>query len=129
MTRRVYLYFAVTFVLGTILGAAGVYYYGWSSGHWHHSFNRERAVARLKNKLHLDEQQEQQVRQIFDEGAEKIRDLQNQTAPQFQALREETRNRIRAILNSDQAKKFDELVKEIDERHRRHASPPPHPPR
>jgi len=105
--------------LGIVLGGAGIYYYGWSTGHWHRGFNRDRAVARLKNNLHLDDTQVQQVRLIMDDGAQKMHDLQRQVDPQFQALREEARNRIRAILTPDQIKKFDELMKQIDERRRR----------
>jgi len=129
MTRRVYFYFFVTFILGAVLGGVGVYYYGWATGHWHRGFNRDRAIARLKNTLGLDDHQVQEIGQIFDDGSQKMRELQRQAEPQFQALREETRNRIRAVLNSEQVKKFDALMKEIDERHRRRGPPPPPPPR
>jgi Spy/CpxP family protein refolding chaperone len=132
MTRRVYLYFAVTFLLGVILGGGAVYYFGWSTGRWHHRFTKDRAVARLKKALDLSDAQVQQVSRIFDETAQKMRDLGKQDEPQFRAIREEARNRIRQVLNPDQVKKFDVLVKRIDERHRRHGPPPepaPGPPR
>ena len=125
MNRRVYLYFALTFLLGSILGGAALYYYGWSTGRWHRGFNKDHAVARLKKALDLSDAQVQQVSQIFDETSQKMRDLQKQIDPQFRGLREEARNRIRQILNPEQVKKFDELVKQIDERHRRHGPPPP----
>ncbi|MGD1156285.1 MAG: hypothetical protein ABSA41_10695 [Terriglobia bacterium] len=125
MTRRVYLYFAVTFLLGVILGGVGVYYFGWSTGRWHRGLNKDRAVARLKKALDLSDAQVQQVSQIFDETSQKMRDLQKQIDPQFRGLREEARSRIRQILNPEQVKKFDELVKQMDERHRRHGPPPP----
>jgi len=127
----VYLYFAVTFLLGGILGGGGVYYFGWSTGRWHRGFSKERAVRRLKKVLNLSDTQIQQVGQIFDDSAEKMRDMQKQAEPQFQVIRDETRRRIRQILTTDQAAKFDELVKQIDERHRRHGPPPlpPPPPR
>jgi Spy/CpxP family protein refolding chaperone len=129
MTRRVYLYFAVTFLLGIILGGVGVYYFGWSTGRWHRGLNKDRAVARLKKALDLSDAQVQQVSQIFDETSQKMRDLQKQIDPQFRGLREEARNRIRQILNPEQVKKFDELMKRMDERRRRHGPPPPVPPR
>jgi hypothetical protein len=125
MTRRVYFYFVATFLLGAVLGGAGVFYYGWTSGHWHRGFDRNRAVTRLKNNLGLDDNQVQQVQQILDDGFHRMRELQKQSEPQFQALREDTRNRIRAILNSEQVKKFDALVKEMDERRHRMGPPPP----
>ena len=89
-------------------------------------FNKDRAVAHLKKVLNLSDAQIQQVGQIFDEAAQKMADLQKQLDPQSQAIHMETRARIRQILNPDQAKKFDELVRQIDERHKRRGSSPPH---
>jgi Spy/CpxP family protein refolding chaperone len=130
MTRRVYLYFAVTVILGAILGGVGVCYYLWYTGHLQHhgGFNKEHAVAHLKKALNLSDAQAQQVGQIFDETSQKIKELQRQIDPQFRAIHQETRTRIRQILNSDQAKKFDEYVRAMDERHRRRGSTPPPPP-
>jgi len=127
MSRRVYLYFAVTFLLGIVLGGTGVYCYAWYTGHWHHGFNKDRAVARLKSSLQLDDGEVQQIRQIFDDASLKMRDLQQQTAPQYQALREDTRNRIRGVLDAEQAKKFDEIMKQIDARRRRLGTTVPSP--
>jgi len=129
MTRRIYLYFFVTIILGGILGGVGVYYFLWETGRLTHrgGFNRDRAVAHLKKVLNLSDAQTQQIGQIFDESSQKTRDLQKQIDPQFQAIHLETRAHIRQILNPDQAKKFDEYVRQIDERHRQHGPPPPPP--
>ena len=128
MNRRVYLYFALTFLLGSILGGAALYYYGWSTGRWHRGFNPERAVRHLKKELNLSDTQVQQVSQIFGETSQKMRDLQKQVDPQFQALHEETRNRIRQVLSPEQVKKFDDLMRQMDERRRRRGPRPPPPP-
>ena len=127
MTRRVYIYFTVTFVLGVALGGLGVYYFLWSSGRIaHRGFNKERTLSHLKKELNLSDSQVQQISQIFDEGSQKIKEIQNQTDPQVQAIHQENRNRIRQVLSPDQVKKFDELVRQIDERRkRRQVSPPP----
>jgi Spy/CpxP family protein refolding chaperone len=127
MTRRIYLYFAVTVILGAILGGVGVYYYLWHSGRLQHpsGFNKARALAHLKKELNLTDAQSQQISQIFDETSQKVRDLQKQIDPQVHALHMETRSRIRQILNPDQAKKFDEHVRQIDERRRLRGSMPP----
>ncbi len=123
MTRRVYLYFALTFILGIIIGGSGVYYYAWSTG-WRRGFNRERVVNHFKTELGLSDSQVQQLRQILEETREKFGEIQKQMDPQFQAVREDSRNRIRKILNPQQVTKFDEMVKKWDERHRQ---PRPHP--
>jgi Spy/CpxP family protein refolding chaperone len=130
MTRRVYLYFVATIVLGAILGGAGVYYFLWHTGRLQHpgGFNKDRAVARLKKVLDLSDAQTQEIGRIFDESSQKMADLQKQVDPQFQAIHLETRARIRQVLNPDQAGKFDDFVREIDERHKRRGPPPPPPP-
>jgi len=129
MTRRVYFYFVATIVLGAILGGAGAYYFLWNTGRLqrHGGFNRERAVAHLKRDLNLSDAQAQQVGQIFDDSSAKVRDLQKQMEPQFEVIHQETRARIRQVLNPDQAKKFDDMVRAIDARHRRQGAPPPPP--
>jgi len=130
MTRRVYLYFIVTITLGAILGGVGVYYFLWYTGRLQHTrFNKDHAVAHLKKVLNLSDVQTQQLGQIFDESSQKTRDLQKQIDPQFQAIYLEGRAHIRQTLNPDQAKKFDDWVRQIDERRRRRGpSPPPPPP-
>jgi Spy/CpxP family protein refolding chaperone len=129
MTRRAYVYFMVTIILGAILGGLGIYYWLWSTGRLQHhgGFNKDRAVAHLKKDLNLTDDQAQQVGRIFDEASQKVRDLQKQIDPQFEAIHQETRARIRQVLNPDQAKKFDELVRAMDARHRRGGSPSPPP--
>jgi hypothetical protein len=126
MTRRVYLYFTLTFVLGIILGSGGEYYFMWSTGRMsHRGFSKDRAVAHFKKELNLSADQVQQISGIFDDTSQKVRELQKQTEPQFQALHQDTRGRIRQILNPDQVTKFDALMRQVDERHKRHPGPPP----
>ncbi len=119
----------MTIILGAVLGGVGAYYFLWSTGRLQHheGFNKDRAVAHLKKNLNLSDAQVQQVGQIFDEASQKVKDLQKQIDPQFQAIHLETRARIRQILNPDQAKKFDEFVRAIDARHKREGPPPPPP--
>ena len=127
MSRRVYLYFAVTILLGATLGGSGIYYFLWHTGRLHPpgGFNKDHAVAHLRKNLNLSDAQAQQVGQIFDEASQKVRDLQKQIDPQFQAIHQETRARIRQILDPEQAKKFDELIRAVDERHKRRGPAPP----
>jgi Spy/CpxP family protein refolding chaperone len=117
MTRRVYVYFALTFLLGLIAGSAGAFFYAWNSGHWRRGgFDAKRVVTHLKQELNLNDQQAQQVTEILVDAGKKYADLQKQVEPQFTAIREETRTRIRQILTPDQVTKFNELVRRVDER-------------
>ena len=123
MTRRAYIYFALTFLLGVIVGGVGVFYYTWHTGHWHRGFSRERVVRHLKRELNLTDAQVQQLNQIMDDAGAKHRQLQQQVEPQFQVLHEDTQNRIRQILNPDQLQKFNEMVRQREERARQHKGP------
>jgi flagellar biosynthesis chaperone FliJ len=119
MSRRAYLYFALTFLLGAIIGGACVYYYTWSTGHWHRPFNRQSFVSRLKGELNLSDTQVPQLEQILEGSTKKFRAAQQQAAAKLDAIRQETRNNIRQILSPQQTQEFDELVRRWDERMKR----------
>jgi flagellar biosynthesis chaperone FliJ len=116
MRGRAYIYFALTFLLGVIVGGACVYYYAWGTGRWHRPFNRQNFVRRLKGDLNLSDTQVSQLEQILDSSLSKLRSAQQQSDAQFNAIREETRNAIRQILSPQQIQKFDELVRRWDAR-------------
>lgn len=119
MTRRVYLYFALTFLLGAVVGSVGLLFYGWYSGHWHHHFDKGRIVRRLTRELDLTEPQAQQLNAILDDYTKKREELEKQVGPQYEALREANRNRVRQILTPDQLAKFNELIRRHDERRKK----------
>jgi len=119
MSRRAYLYFALTFLLGVVVGGASVYYYAWSTGRWHRPFNRQSFVQRVKSELNLSDTQVPQLEQILEGSTSRFRAAQQQSDAQLNAIRQETRNQIRQILTPEQSQKFDELVRRWDERRRR----------
>jgi len=119
MSRRAYLYFVLTFLLGVIVGGTCVYYYAWSTGHWRRPFNRQSFVRRLKGELGLSEAQVTQLERILDGSISRFRSAQQQADAQADAMRQETRNEIRQILTPQQSEKFDELVRRWDERRKR----------
>jgi len=119
MSRRAYLYFALTFFLGVIVGGTCTYYYAWNTGHWHRPFNRQNFVRRLKGELDLSDTQVTQLEQILDGSMSKFRSAQQQSDAQLNAVREETRNAIRQILTPQQGQQFEELVRRWDGRRRR----------
>jgi len=119
MSRRVYFYFALTFLLGVIVGATCVYRYAWSTGHWHRPFNKSNFISHLKKDLNLSDPQVQQVGEIIDGSTKKFETAQQQSASQLNAIRQETRGQIRQILSPEQTQKFDEIVRRWDERRKR----------
>lgn len=121
MSRRAYLYFVLTFVLGLIVGGAATIFFLWHSGIVRpHRPDEKHIVQFLKKELSLDDAQTQQVDQILLDTDQKNKQVQQQTQPQYEAIRAEGRDRIRKILNPDQLAKFNQLVTRIDARRRAH---------
>jgi len=119
MSRRAYIYFALTFLLGVVAGGTCVYYYAWSTGHWHRPFNRQSFVERLKNDLDLSDAQLPKLQQIVEGSTVRAGTAQQQCDAQLNAIRQDTRSQIRQILSPEQSQKFDELVRRWDERRKR----------
>jgi len=110
----------VTFVLGVVVGGCGVFFYAWYSGHWHRQFERQRVVRRLTRELRLSDPQVHQVDQILADTAKSYSELHKQVYPQFDAIRGQARDRIRQILAPEQVARFNEMVRQADERRRQH---------
>ena len=128
MTRKAYLYFVLTFVYGVIAGAGGLLVYSWYSGHWTRRFHRPdpREIAqRMTRDLDLTPDQTRQLTDIINDSFQKHRVLDQQVGQEYQALRTDTRARIRKILNPAQQEKFDELARRFEQRRQQ---PPPGPP-
>ena len=119
MRGRAYIYFALTFLLGVILGGACLYYFAWSTGHWHRPFNRQSFVRHLKADLNLSDAQVLQLERILESSTSRFTSAQQQSDAQLNAIRQETRDAIRQILSPQQIQKFDELARRWDERRRR----------
>jgi Spy/CpxP family protein refolding chaperone len=128
MTRRVYIYFILTFLLGLTLGGAGTFFFTWYTGHWHMRFDPQRIVDHMRRDLKLSDNQVQQLRQIMDETDAKFKELRKQSSPAFDNIRHEMRDRIRRILTPEQIVKFDEIVRRHEAREKGRMGPPPPPP-
>jgi Spy/CpxP family protein refolding chaperone len=122
MKQRAYLYFVLTFLLGVVIGAVGLYLYAWYGGHWHQRVARGQFVQDLTRQLKLTDQQARELTRIMNDSRKKYDQLHSQVRPQFEALRNETDDEIRQILTPDQVSKFNELVREW---RARGLSPPP----
>jgi hypothetical protein len=110
MTRRAYIYFVITFVIGLIVGGWGVYYYARSSGTWRHSFNENALIHNWAKRLEMTPSQVKEFRSIIDDHIKAHRALNKEFAPKYEALHRDTGNRIRGILTPQQVKKFDSII-------------------
>jgi Spy/CpxP family protein refolding chaperone len=128
-TRRVWIYFALTFLLGVLAGGAGSFFYGWRMmGPQGGAARRERILRHMTRDLDLNDAQVTQTRAIMEETGNKIQELRKQHRPEFDAIRAESHERIRKVLTPQQAVKFEEMVKKFEERRKQGDAPPPPPP-
>jgi len=130
-TRRVYVYFAATFLLGVLAGGAGMLFYGWRMGPPKGEGVRERILDRMTRRLDLNPSQVEQIRAIMEHTGRRIDLLRRQHSPEYDAVRAEARDEMRKVLTPEQAVKFDEMVKKFEEHHKRldqRRGPPPPPP-
>jgi len=87
-------------------------------------------VDGMARELKLDAQQKESLKTIFGQSRDQYHALNQQFRPQYEALneqykprfetiRDETDNKIRKILRSDQRERFEEFLKKV------HSAPPP----
>lgn len=112
MTRRAYVYFVVTFIIGVLLGGLGVYTFAWNSGRWRRHWNETVALRNMQKQLDLSPQQVQQLRSIWDKGIQDNRNLTKQLHPQYEAIHQRVDDLTRKILSPAQVKEFDQILAE-----------------
>jgi hypothetical protein len=123
ITRRAYLYFVLTFVLGIVVGGGGLFFYALETGAWHRPYSRERVVKGLIRDVGLSPAQTTQLQIILEESGKQRHIVEDQMNRQFDELREQARNRIRQMLNPEQLIKFNEIAHRHDEERRRMKRP------
>jgi len=115
---------AVVFLLGLIIGGLGTHYWqvraaGDNSKHSLADLNRKPTHAEILNQLthdlSLTDDQQKQVSTIMDDVHSRMRSLDDQHKPEYDALRAEGRQRIRAVLTEEQQPKYTEFTKQLDE--------------
>ena len=64
---------------------------------------------RMANYLGLDQDQRAQIQKISEETRNQFRELSAKTEPQFKAIEESSRDKVLAVLNEDQRRKYKEF--------------------
>jgi len=79
-------------------------------------------IKRMNEQVGLASDQQEQIKKILDETSEKYRELRKEMdpaiknfEPRFNAVREESRDRIRALLTPEQLPKYEKMVEKHDE--------------
>lgn len=112
----------LTFVMGGVAGAASFYLYqnyvairNTRSGSQPSS---QGITGVLGNYLALDAQQKEELKTIISRSRDRYKVLSQQFRPQYEMIRNETRQQIRHILRPDQQAKFEEFLRDMDKRHK-----------
>ena len=125
--QKASLWLAIVFILGAALG--GVLGY---AAFAHRSYAAEPSVlsaearrAQRKEKLTkdvgLNSDQQKQVSAILDQAQGDYKAVHAVMDPQIEAVRQRTREKIRAVLSEDQKPKFAEFLRKMDEERKRNS--------
>jgi len=74
---------------------------------------------RMSDLLQLTPEQQTRFREIMSESRKQLFQLQLDQSPKIEAIRNETNRKLLAILNEEQQKKFQNFIKEMENRRRR----------
>jgi Spy/CpxP family protein refolding chaperone len=100
----------VVFLLGVALGALGMYYWG-----GHVLANRSHHFLEdMKREVGLTPDQQKQLEVIIQDTRGKFQAIDDQTRPQYDQVRQQARDRIRAFLTPEQRLKFEDFVRRLD---------------
>lgn len=82
----------------------------------------EYILGKMKEEVGLTTDQQEQIKNILDQTGEKyfeirkdIEPVMKPFEPRFEAVRQESRDRIRSLLTDEQLPKFEEMVRKQDE--------------
>jgi len=124
--QKATLWLAIVFVLGAALG--GVLGYAFA----HRTYasappvmsaeaRREERRERMTRDVGLNAEQQKHVKAILDQSQVEYKSLHAVMDPQIEAVRQKTRDKIRALLTADQKPKFEEFLRKLDEERKRAA--------
>ena len=117
--QKATLWLALVFLLGIALG--GVLGYAFA----HRSYAAEPLVqsaeakraqrrAQMNREVNLTPEQQQQAAAILDQAQKEYKTVHDVMDPQIEAVRQKTRDKIRALLTDDQKPKFEEFLRKLD---------------
>jgi len=99
------------------------------NGHWagRHEADPNKEVQRMAKKLNLTADQKNQILPILANRQQQMESIRNDSSlsqqdrrEKFRAVREDSDTKIRAVLNDDQKKTYDQMQQQMRERHQGH---------
>jgi len=119
--RKAHLIIVTAFILGVAAGASGQYLLSHQAAPRLASTTTD-VTDELTRILKLDQSQRSQVMQILGDCQKQSQDLKEQTRPQYQAIREHGRDRIRAILSPEQLTQYNQWTRDLDAKREKRAA-------
>jgi len=124
-SRKAALWVGVVFLLGAALGAVIGYSYehhlvSAASNPLPEPARRAHRVEQLTQLLNLTSAQSQQVDSILLRRHTEVKTIHDQTDAQIDQVRQKGRDQIRAILTPEQKPKFEDFLKDLDQK-RKHS--------
>jgi len=116
--RKAGILVVVVFLLGAALGGVGVHYWearAYSSIHRVIVPTHTEVIQQMTEQLSLTPDQQTQITTISEDVHNRLRALQDQSKPQADAIRNEGRQKIRALLTPEQQPKFDDYIHHLDD--------------
>ena len=113
-----------TFLLGAVSGGVSFSLY---RSHVNASSPKKGGsfLEELSRGLDMDAAQKEKLGAILSQSRNKYKALSLQFQPHYEALRGQTRQEIREILHENQKARFEEIMQEIDKRHKGSGRRPP----
>jgi Spy/CpxP family protein refolding chaperone len=118
--REAALLVVVVFVLGVLLGGVADHLFGARVfSNPTPPRTRDQLIGQLTSQLSLTPDQQKQLTSIVDDTRAQWRTLYAPLEPQHEQIRQQGRERIRAILTPEQRPRFEEFMQRLDEQRKR----------
>ena len=123
-SRKAVLLVFLVFVLGIALGSVGTYVVSTrvQAARPQAGRNPANTMAIFTRDLNLSPEQQKQIEAILNDTRARYAEIRKRADPEYEKVRQESRERIRQVLTPEQGPKFEELLLRIDAEHRKHES-------
>jgi hypothetical protein len=110
------------FLLGAVAGGLSMNLYERLTGSANRpgQWGKDGLLKKLNDRLHLTPEQFEQVRTIVNETDEEYSEIRRAVGPRFDAVRQKSREQIRALLTKEQSEEFDRMIVEADQRRQKY---------
>ena len=123
-SRKAFLLVFLVFVLGIALGSVGIYVVTTRVHAARPQAVRSPAnrMASFTRDLNLNVEQQKQIEAILNDTRARYAEIRKRADPEYEKVRQESRERIRQVLTPEQGPKFEELLLRIEEARRKRES-------